>query len=147
MSDYLVKLYKLQPVLTPPDIRRPIGPEYLALLDWVKNSFGTAWASECMAALSNCPPSIFICARGQFIGFCCYDATAKGFLGPIGVLQTYRGQNIGSHLLLAALNAMHREGYGYAIIGSIGPVEFFRKVCQAEEIKDSTPGIYQGAIF
>ena len=41
---------------------------------------------------------------------------------------------------------MRDEGYGYAIIGSAGPVDYYRKVCGAEVIEDSVPGIYENLI-
>ena len=38
---------------------------------------------------------------------------------------------------------MRLKGYGYAIIGWIGPGEFYRKTVGAVEIPDSTPGIWK----
>lgn len=33
------------------------------------------------------------------------------------------------------------KGYGYAIIGSVGPAEFYEKCCGAVEIPESSPSI------
>jgi hypothetical protein len=34
-------------------------------------------------------------------------------------------------------------GYGYAIIGGVGPTEFYEKVVRAVPIEGSSPGIYR----
>jgi len=34
-------------------------------------------------------------------------------------------------------------GYGYAIIGGVGPADFYTKVAGAVEIEGSSPGIYR----
>ena len=123
--------------------RKPIGSEHGAVVRWIGERFGPGWSSEAQAALSNRPTTLFIAQHGNDIqGFCCYDATARGFVGPIGVLDSARGQGIGAALLLACLHDMRTMGYGYAIAGWVGEPEFFRKVAGAIEIPDSTPGIY-----
>ena len=77
------------------------------------------------------------------MGYACYNATAKDFFGPTRVLDGEQGKGIGAALLLRSLEALREEGYGYAIIGSVGPVDFYKKVCGAIMIEDSTPGIYK----
>ncbi|MBP5231616.1 MAG: GNAT family N-acetyltransferase, partial [Clostridia bacterium] len=62
------------------------------------------------------------------------------------VEESLRGRGIGGALLLRCLEAMRDEGYGYAIIGGAGPVDYYRKVCGAEIIEDSVPGIYKDLI-
>jgi hypothetical protein len=47
---------------------------------------------------------------------------------------------------LACLQAMRAEGYAYAIIGGVGPAEFYAKTVGAVEIEGSTPGIYRGQL-
>ena len=96
------------------------------------------------------PKSIFIATKNEtkeMLGFACYDATAKGFFGPTGVLEAARGTGIGSALLMASLHAMRDEGYGYAIIGGVGPAEFYEKICGAVKIDGSSPGIYKGMLW
>jgi GNAT superfamily N-acetyltransferase len=151
MTDLLVKLYELNndwTFLAEQEkkgiiIRKPIGPEKHLVVDWVNRTFGDAWASETDMALANRPISCFIALKEQtIIGFACYDATALGFFGPTGVDEPYRGQGTGGALLLACLLDMKLKGYGYAIIGSVGPVEFYRKMVGAVEIPNSTPGFW-----
>lgn len=155
MSDMLVKLYDLNwdssLIFEPADsgvcIRKPIGSERHFIIDWVRQHFSAGWASEAEAAISREPGACFIAVKGdQLIGFACYDATALGFFGPIGIHETFRGKAIGSALLRACLLDMKLKGYGYAIIGDAGAVPFFEKGARAIEIKDSTPGIYRFAL-
>ena len=73
----------------------------------------------------------------------CVDATMRGFLGPMGLTETARGQGIGRGLLLTALHEMRHMGYAYAILGGVGPADFYRKVAGAIDIPDSSPGIYE----
>ena len=40
------------------------------------------------------------------------------------------------------MHALREEGYGYAIIGSVGPTAFYEKCVGAISIPDSTPGLY-----
>jgi predicted N-acetyltransferase YhbS len=124
-------------------VRRPLAPEHDGITRWVAKSFSPGWSSEARAALSNRPTTLFIAQRDNaLLGFSCYDATARGFVGPIGVLESERGKGLGAALLLACLHDMRTMGYGYAVAGWVGEPEFFRKVAGAIEIPDSTPGIY-----
>ena len=50
---------------------------------------------------------------------------------------------IGRALLLRSLAAMRAEGYAYAVIGGVGPQEFYKKCVGAMLIPDSAPGIYR----
>jgi ribosomal protein S18 acetylase RimI-like enzyme len=141
--DLLMKLYALPAAEAAGKVRKPLAPEFTAVVRWVAETFGAGWSSEASAALSNRPISLFIAQQGNDLqGFCCYDATARGFVGPIGVLDSARGQGIGAALLLACLHDMRTMGYGYAIAGHVGAPDFFRKVAGATEIPDSTPGLY-----
>lgn len=159
MTDMLVKLYalpELAPVLAKQqtagiDIRRALTSERHFVLPWVREQFrehfSNYWASECAVALSHHPVSCFIAVQaGKIVGFACHEATNKGFFGPTGVLESARGRGIGAALLLACLHDMWAQGYAYAIIGAVGPVEFYQKVVGATIIEDSTPGIYRGAL-
>lgn len=155
MADLLVKLYDLpsSPAALERlrgdgiEIRRAIGPEKHAIVEWAGKKFSRAWASECDIALSAQPATCFIAVKDQrVIGFACYDATLKGFFGPIGVDESVQKKGLGKALLLRTLEAMREAGYGYAAIGWAGPVEFFRKAVGATVIEGSEPGVYKDLI-
>jgi GNAT superfamily N-acetyltransferase len=152
MSDLLVKLYEIEPdtafiseqASLGISIRKPIGPEKRFIVAWVGRHFPGPWASEADVALSRVPGGCFIAAsEDTLLGFACYDATALGYFGPIGVLEEYRGKRTGTALLLACLLDMKWKGYGYAIVGHSGASPFFEKAANAVEIPDSSPGIYR----
>jgi GNAT superfamily N-acetyltransferase len=152
MHDMLVKLFNLpgdSPVVEKAKehdvtIRKPIGPEKHLVIEWVKTKFNKAWSSETDMALCNRPVSCFIALKGQkLVGFACYDATALGYFGPMGVDNGFRGKGLGTALLFAALQDMKLKGYGYAIIGGVGPAEYYKKAVGATEIPESTPGIWK----
>ncbi|HEY3288497.1 MAG TPA: GNAT family N-acetyltransferase, partial [Anaerolineae bacterium] len=130
MPDMLVRLYTLPKwdelrshlASQSVTIRRAIAPELHLVVKWVHDNFGDGWASETTVAFSNHPVSCYIATQdGKILGFACYDATCRNFFGPTGVAETERGRGIGKALLLAALEAMAADGYGYAIIGAAGP--------------------------
>jgi hypothetical protein len=49
---------------------------------------------------------------------------------------------LGNALLMKALEGLRDYGYAYAIIGGVGPKEFYAKNCGAIEIPGSDPGTY-----
>ena len=129
------------------ELRRALAPERHVVVSWVRQQFGEGWASECEVSFARLPISCFRAQRGnEILGFACYDATAKAFFGPTGVLESERKQGIGTALLLTALQAMAAEGYAYAIIGGAGPAEFYAKAVGAVPIAGSSPGIYAGLL-
>jgi hypothetical protein len=154
-QDMLVRLYDL-PASAPLvdtlraggiEVRRAIAPERHVVVSWVREHFGEGWASECEVSFGRLPISCFRAQRGQdLLGFACYDATAKAFFGPTGVLERDRKQGIGTALLLVTLHAMAAEGYAYAIIGAAGPADFYASTVGAVPIAGSTPGIYQNLL-
>ena len=154
MADLLVKLYDL-PVFESAArvaeagivVRRAIPPERYVILDWIEQHFHRMWAAEAALALSVLPVTCWIAVKGaDLLGFACHDTTAKGFFGPTGVDEKARGQGIGEALLIATLRGMREAGYGYAVIGDPGPVEFYRKRLDALEIPGSDPGVYKGML-
>ncbi len=155
MSDLLVKLYALPPSRAALErlekegisVRRAIGPEKHAVVEWAEKEFSRSWASECDVAMSSRPVSCFIAEKdGKILGFACYDATLKGFFGPIGVDRSLKIKGLGTALLLRTLEAMRDAGYGYAAVGWAGPVDFFRKTVGATVIEGSEPGVYKGLV-
>lgn len=53
-----------------------------------------------------------------------------------------RGERIGHALLLASLHDRKVMGYGYAIIGDVGPSGFSERTVGATEIPNSAPGVF-----
>lgn len=154
MPDMLVRLYDLPedaalaaPRDTSVRIIRAMAPDKLRVVDWVREHSGISAAGECDVCFSNTPISCFVALRGaEILGYACYDATAPDFFGPTRVLDAEQGGGIGRALLLRSLAAMRDEGYGYAVIGGVGPQEFYIKCANAMLIPDSTPGIYRDFI-
>lgn len=155
MADLLVKLYelpasaKLLEALAADgvEIRRAIGPEKHAVVEWAEKKFSRSWASECDVAMSGQPVTCFLAIKNrQILGFACYDATLKGFFGPIGVDPDAHKKGLGKALLIRTLEGMRDAGYGYAAVGWAGPVDFFRKTVGATVIEDSEPGVYRNLV-
>jgi len=155
MPDMLIKLYELEDDwgfmaaqkehgIT---IRKPIGPETHLIVGWVSDQFGAGWAAEADAAMSNRPRSCFAAVKDAMpVGFACYDATALGFFGPIGVAVPHRRKGTGTALMTACLLDMKLKGYGYAIVGGVEDTQYYIINAKAVEIPDSTPGIYGGKL-
>ena len=147
MADLLVKLYELPPgeaTLPGTTVRRAMAYEKHLVIEWARANFGEGWASECDVAFGNQPISCRIAVeRGEVVGFACYDATCRGFFGPIGVAGGARRRGIGRALLLSTLHAMSAAGYAYAVVGGAGEPEFYTQTVGAIEIPGSTPGIYR----
>jgi GNAT superfamily N-acetyltransferase len=152
MPDMLVKLYDLkddwdflrEQQENGITIRKPIGAEKHCVVDWVRRRFQDAWASEADVAISHRPGTCFIATKDKsIIGFSCYDATAPGLFGPIGVEESFRGQGTGRALLLACLLDMKLHGYAYAVIGSTNLFAFYEKCVGATVIPGSTPSIWK----
>lgn len=117
------------------EVRRAKSKEEGALVEWVEKSFSLGWASECRVAMSRIPPACFVALqKGEILGFACFDAAHRGFFGPMGVQEEQRGKGLGRALLLCSLRAMAEMGYEYAIIGEVGPVEFYEKTVKATVI-------------
>ena len=170
MADMLVKLYTLPELTTPLtqlrtagiDIRRAMPTEKHTITTWVRHHFSETWAVESEVALEQRPSTCFIAVEQTrptpqpahsydlqpeiLVGFACYDVVSRGMFGPTGVQPDHRGRKIGAALLLATLHAMAAERYAYAIIGWVGPVDFYAKTVGATLIPDSEPGIYRGPL-
>lgn len=156
MTDMLVKLYAL-PALAPElerqvavgvQLRRAIAPEKHFVARWLREHFSEFWVSEADAAFARVPVSCWLAVQDKaLLGLGMYDTTARGFFGPTGVIEAARGHSVGRALLLACLHDMRTQGYGYAIIGHVGPnVAYYEKAVGATVIPDSTPGIYEGML-
>jgi hypothetical protein len=154
-NDMLIKLYDIQidcsfisqQAQHDVTIRKPIGPDRAVILEWAGNHFSQTWLGEIQRSLNNAPCSCFIAQReSSLLGIACYDATALGYFGPLGVIESARGAGIGLSLTHACLLDMRLKGYGYAIVGMAGAPEFYRRVAGAVEIPESDPGIYRSTL-
>ena len=126
------------------EIRRAMVPDMVGILDFVESTTGRFAKGEATVCFSRQPVSCFVATKGKkVIGYACYEATMRNFFGPTEVLKEFRGKGIGAALLLECLNSMKDMGYAYAIIGGVGPADFYAKVCGAKLIEDSDPGIYK----
>ena len=154
-GDMLVQLLKLpanQPLIEHQRaagviIKRGSSFEMTPVVDFVRSNWNQVWADEVTIAFTRQPVCVFIALRdGDVVGFAAYEATRRNFLGPMGVLERERGKGIGEALLIAALHAMRDMGYAYAIIGGVGPADFYARIAGAMPIPGSTPGIYAGQL-
>ncbi|MCX6866889.1 MAG: GNAT family N-acetyltransferase [Verrucomicrobia bacterium] len=151
MIDMLVRLYDLpdpaalyaEIAATGVTLRRVRAFEGHTLAAFVRAHFSEKWVSEVHIALTRQPAACFIATRDQqILGFACYDTTQRGFFGPAGVMADERGRGLGKALLFKTLEALRELGYAYAIIGGVGPKEFYAHACGAIEIPGSDPGTY-----
>lgn len=157
MPDMLVKLYDL-----PDDaeamrrvadagliIRRAMPYERHHVEAFIREHFWEGWVSEATSAWSRQPIPCFVALTKdtrELVGFASYDTTVRGFFGPTGVAESMRGKGAGVALLHAAMRGLRELGYGYAIIGGAGPVDWYAKHIGAIPIADSEPGVYANSI-
>ena len=154
MHDMLVRLYAIPSVddalaacaARGVTVRRALSLERPFVVDWVRAHFASS-AAEVETAFAQVPATCFIAVRNDAIlGFACYDVTCRNYFGPEAVAAAERGYGIGRALLLCALHAQRAQGYAYAIIGGVGPADFYAKAVGAFAIPGSTPGIYAGML-
>ncbi len=139
--DMIASLNKLPQIELDADIKlkRAFAGDKETILAFVAEFFSKSWAGEVEAAILH--RKCYISAKdGKVCGFACYDSSAKGFFGPIGVDPALRSTGIGKALLIRTLEQMKADGYGYAIIGWVSDAEmFYRKVVNAEFIQGGEP--------
>lgn len=151
MPDLLVNLLKLPP-LEPAMVaakasgilvRRAQPFEITNVRSFIEKGFAVGWADEISVGFANKPVSVYIAiAQREIVGFAGYECTRRNFFGPTGVIENMQGRGLGKALLLACLWGLREMGYVYAIIGGVGPGEFYEKTVGATVIPDSDPGIY-----
>jgi predicted N-acetyltransferase YhbS len=151
MPDMLVRLYDL-PNASPSYqrvqeagvvLRRPDPWDRKRYRSFVEETFGALWAMEADLAYRQSPITAFLAERdARIVGFAAYECTRRGFFGPTGVQQSERDLGIGAALLFHCLESMREMGYAYAVIGGVGPAEYYQKVCGAFVIPGSEVGVY-----
>jgi GNAT superfamily N-acetyltransferase len=152
MPDMLVRLYDL-PDVAPYDARTEAAGIRVRRLDawdrtplrrFIEQHFSANWADEAELAFAGGHPiSGFVAIKdGEIAGFAVYEASRRGFFGPTGVREDLRGEGTGASLLFRCLESMREMGYAYAIIGGVGPADFYAKVAGARVIEGSDAGIY-----
>ena len=62
------------------------------------------------------------------------------------VADAPRRAGIVTGLLFACLEDMRQQGFGYAIIGGVGPAAYYSKAVGAAPIEGSEPGVYRGLL-
>lgn len=152
MPDMLVRLYDLpegagyetRAADAGIRVRRLDAWDRGALRRFVMQHFGDNWASEADFAFANGHPITGFAAinDGAIAGFAVYESSRRGFFGPTGVREDLRGRGAGAALLFRCLESMREMGYAYAIIGGVGPADFYAKVCGATVIPGSESSVY-----
>ncbi len=132
-------------------IKRAFAGDKEEILSFIRKRFSNNWVYEAERALMQDPAKLFIATKdGVILGFACFDASAKGFFGPMGVMRSARKQHVGTKLLLRTLTAMREFGYGYAIIGWVtDAAAFYSKQVGATYIQGGSPenSVYSDMIF
>lgn len=155
MGDMLVRLYDLPQWGGHAEklasagivVRRARAYEMHQVAHWAGKVFSRPWQAEVTAGIARQPATVFVAIHGdRLVGFACYDTTALGVAGPVGVDESMRGKGVGQALMVRVMHAMWDAGYAYAAIGSAGPTAFYEKTLGAIAIPDSTPGLYHDRI-
>lgn len=124
-------------------VRRADPWDRMRLHGFIRENFQDIWAMEAERAFSSTPITCYLGLQGtEIVGFAVYECTRRDYFGPTGVREDLRGSGLGAALLLACLNSMREMGYAYAIIGGVGPAEFYEKIVGATIIPGSEPGIF-----
>lgn len=152
-GDMIASLYHLPHCEPEPGIhiKRAFVSDKPAIEAFIREHFSEGWVYEMERALLQDAGKCFIATVDRkVLGFACFDGTARGFFGPIGVHPDAQGRKIGTALLLRTLEAMREYGYAYAIIGWVNDAApFYRKVVNATYIPGGTPdnSVYSNLIM
>ena len=121
-------------------VRRAKPWERSAVERFITTHFTEKWGDEAECAWARTPLSAFVAVRGEeIVGFAAYDCSHPGVFGPTGTREDERGRGTGAALFLRALEDMRARGYIYAIIGGVGPSDFYKKVCDARLLPKEWP--------
>lgn len=132
-------------------IKRAFIGDLPAIEDFIRAHFNQGWVYEMQRSIFQDAGKCYIATENrQVIGFACFDSSAKGFFGPLGVHPEARHRGIGSALLIRTLEAMRDYGYGYAIIGWVSDAApLYEKTVGAQYIPGGTPdnSVYSNMIM
>src|SRR5688572_15532026 len=146
LPDMLVDLRKLSAPDANADVccrvgvvlRRATVVDAASMRDLIEREFQESWQPAVELSLAQEPVSAFLALRGpRVIGFAVYDCGHLGYFGPMGVQEDWRHVGIGGALLRLSLEDMRERNYAYAVIGEVGPVEFYEKACGGSVITGS----------
>lgn len=138
--DMIVPLNEYSPPKLPTThvtFRRAEKSDETSLNSFVKREFGSGWLNSINNGFSKEEIPIFIAfEENEIIGFACYDVVRnkKSLFGPMGTSYSKRIKGVGYTLLHLCLNKMNNIGYEYAVLGEVGPIEFYEKACHATVI-------------
>lgn len=120
------------------NVRRVVQSDLEELLQFVMFEFGERWIDAIHHGFQIYQeiPMYIAVQEKKIIGFACYDVVRgkKGLFGPMGVAKNNRVNGVGRELLHRCLAEMKQIGYGYAVIGQAGPIEFYEESCDAQVI-------------
>ena len=144
-GDMIVSLYNLPNVKINTNVK--VSKAFVSDLDQILEFVDKevpdhqGWKKEIQYSTMQSPIKLVVATKnGELLGFACYDSSAKGFFGPIGVKNSERGKGIGAALLLKTLEYMKNDGYAYAIIGWVSEaIGFYEKTVGAKLIENATP--------
>ena len=123
-------------------IRKTSEKDCPRVVSFVNDNFSSGWADTVENAFASFEsPPLYIAEEkdGTIIGFAGFDIykNKKCYFGPMGIVSANRTKGVGYSLLHHCLKDMKKTGYEYAIIGEVGPIEFYEKVCNATVIPSS----------
>lgn len=123
------------------NIRRVTQADNGKITRFMEEHFAGGWVDTIKIALLQDNPSIYMALgeNEEILGFAGFDIVdnKRNYFGPMGVVHSGRNKGIGFSLLHHCLKEMKEIGYGYAIIGGAGPIEFYEKACNAVAIPSS----------
>lgn len=119
-------------------VRRATEDDREAFDAYARKIWTAGWAIEGELGLKHDPVSLFIAERTrddetEIVGFSVYETNqGLGCFGPTGVSIDHQGRGLGKKLLWATLLDMKELGRKQAVIGWIGPVDFYYQNAAAE---------------
>ncbi|HEY3297657.1 MAG TPA: GNAT family N-acetyltransferase [Armatimonadota bacterium] len=117
-----------------------------ALCTFISERFGQGWVDETSVGLTRQPVSVIVALKdNKIIGFAAYEVSARGFFGPTGVDEAFRGLGVGKALFYEAMTGLKSLGYVYGIIGASGPVNFYLKAMKGMVLPEDWKNVYTGA--